>query len=120
VRYGPFGPQAGVTLVGIPYQTGVFVRLTQVLPNGVTDTSPIFGFQTSWCGYNFGGIIAPSVAVANAIASGGTSSTADFCATHACIPNFPAGRGFIVQCNDGTYSQSGGIQGACSGHGGVR
>ena len=66
-RYGSFGPQAGVTIVGIPYQTGVFVRLVQVLPNGVTDTSPTFAFQTSWCGYKFGDIIAPSVAAANAM-----------------------------------------------------
>jgi hypothetical protein len=81
-RYGPFGPQAGVTIVGIPYQTGVFVRLVQVLPGGLTDTSPTFAFQTSWCGYKFGDIIAPSVDAANAIISaratatpsGGTSS----------------------------------------------
>jgi hypothetical protein len=42
-----------------------------------------------------------------------------FCATHDCIPNFPNGNGYIVQCQDGTYSHSGGIQGACSWHGGV-
>jgi hypothetical protein len=35
------------------------------------------------------------------------------------IPNYDEGRGYRVQCNDGTYSQSGGIQGACSHHGGV-
>ena len=35
------------------------------------------------------------------------------------IPNYDNGRGFRVQCNDGTYSKSGGIQGACSHHGGV-
>jgi hypothetical protein len=68
-RYGPFGPQSGVTLVGLPYQTGVIVRVSQVLPNGTTDVSPAFGFQTSWCGYKFGDIIAPSVEAANAIAN---------------------------------------------------
>jgi hypothetical protein len=36
------------------------------------------------------------------------------------IPNYNNGRGYRVQCNDGMYSHSGGIQGACSGHGGVR
>ncbi len=36
------------------------------------------------------------------------------------IPNYPNGRGNRIQCADGMYSQSGGIQGACSGHGGVR
>jgi hypothetical protein len=42
-----------------------------------------------------------------------------FCATHSCIPNYPNGRGSTVQCADGSYSHSGGIQGACSHHGGV-
>lgn len=36
------------------------------------------------------------------------------------IPNYDEGRGYRVQCADGMYSKSGGIQGACSGHGGVR
>jgi hypothetical protein len=43
----------------------------------------------------------------------------DFCSTHDCIPNYPNGNGSTVQCSDGSYSQSGGIQGACSHHGGV-
>jgi hypothetical protein len=47
------------------------------------------------------------------------SPSPDFCATHNCIPNFPNGRGTVVQCADGSYSHSGGIQGACSHHGGV-
>jgi hypothetical protein len=45
--------------------------------------------------------------------------SADFCDTHDCIPNFDNGNGSIVQCSDGERSQSGGIQGACSQHGGV-
>jgi hypothetical protein len=53
------------------------------------------------------------------LSSGSTSSSAaSFCSTHDCIPNFPNGIGFIVQCADGTWSHSGGIQGACSDHGG--
>lgn len=36
------------------------------------------------------------------------------------IPSYDEGRGYRVQCADGMYSKSGGIQGACSGHGGVR
>ena len=35
------------------------------------------------------------------------------------IPNYENGRGYRVQCADGTYSHSGGIQGACSHHGGI-
>lgn len=42
----------------------------------------------------------------------------DFCTTHQCIPNFANGHGTAVQCNDGMWSDSGGIQGACSYHGG--
>jgi hypothetical protein len=41
-----------------------------------------------------------------------------FCDTHACIDNFDNGNGYIVQCADGMWSHSGGIQGACSWHGG--
>ena len=46
--------------------------------------------------------------------------SASFCDTHPCIDNFDEGNGYPVQCNDGMWSQSGGIQGACSYHGGVR
>jgi hypothetical protein len=52
----------------------------------------------------------------------GSSSHAtdtEFCATHSCIPNFPNGKGTIVQCVDGEWSHSGGLDGACSDHGGV-
>lgn len=43
---------------------------------------------------------------------------ADFCASHPCITNFPNGNGYVMQCNDGMYSRSGGIRGSCSRHGG--
>jgi hypothetical protein len=46
------------------------------------------------------------------------TSAADFCTTHTCIPNFPNGNGYIVQCADGEWSHSGGLSGACSDHGG--
>jgi hypothetical protein len=49
----------------------------------------------------------------------GTTRGADFCDAHACIPSFDQGNGSIVQCADGMWSHSGGIQGACSYHGGV-
>ena len=48
-----------------------------------------------------------------------TGGSGDFCDTHACIENFDNGTGYVVQCADGTYSHSGGIQGACSWHGGL-
>jgi hypothetical protein len=46
------------------------------------------------------------------------TSEAGFCDTHACIENFDNGGGYIVQCNDGMWSHSGGLPGACSYHGG--
>jgi len=52
--------------------------------------------------------------------AGSVPDSADFCATHNCIPNYENGNGSTVQCADGSYSHSGGIQGACSHHGGVR
>jgi hypothetical protein len=47
------------------------------------------------------------------------TDSGSFCDTHDCIPNYPNGNGSTVQCADGSYSHSGGIQGACSHHGGV-
>lgn len=35
-----------------------------------------------------------------------------------CINNFGNGTGYMVECNDGTYSMSGGKRGVCSYHGG--
>lgn len=53
-------------------------------------------------------------------AAGSSSHATDveFCNTHGCIPNFPNGNGYIVQCADGEWSHSGGLSGACSYHGG--
>lgn len=44
----------------------------------------------------------------------------DFCLYFYCISSFWSGNGYVVQCLDGEVSRSGGIQGACSYHGGVR
>jgi hypothetical protein len=43
---------------------------------------------------------------------------ADVCNYFECIPNFSNGHGYMVQCNDGTYSMSGGRPGTCSHHNG--
>jgi hypothetical protein len=45
-------------------------------------------------------------------------SSVGFCEIHDCIENFDNGTGTIALCADGMYSNSGGNQGACSGHGG--
>jgi len=43
---------------------------------------------------------------------------AAFCSYFSCIDNFPNGHGYVEECQDGMYSQSGGIRGSCSHHGG--
>jgi hypothetical protein len=42
------------------------------------------------------------------------------CSTHECIGEYEKEPGTVVECADGTYSHAGGIQGACSHHGGER
>lgn len=43
----------------------------------------------------------------------------DFCTYFNCIPSFWQNtNGYVDECNDGTYSHSGGVRGACSRHGG--
>jgi hypothetical protein len=49
------------------------------------------------------------------------SPPSNFCSVFNCIPNFwKSTTGYVDQCNDGTYSHSGGRQGACSYHGGEK
>jgi hypothetical protein len=66
------------------------------------------------------------IAIVGAFALAGCGNSASssggrgFCSTHDCIGNFDSGAGYIVQCADRTWSHSGGIQGACSYHGGER
>src|SRR5262249_14909510 len=45
-----------------------------------------------------------------------TSPPVDFCSYFSCIGNFWNGRGYVIECNHGMYSKSGGIQGSCSYH----
>jgi hypothetical protein len=42
----------------------------------------------------------------------------EFCEEDQCIGDFEGEGGYVVECNDGTYSHAGGISGACSDHGG--
>lgn len=46
------------------------------------------------------------------------SPNGGFCSDFNCISNFWHGNGFVNECNDGSYSKSGGIRGDCSHHGG--
>jgi hypothetical protein len=49
-----------------------------------------------------------------------TNPPYDFCRTFPCVDGFFKGDGYVVECNDGLYSATGGQPDACSGHGGVR
>lgn len=56
-------------------------------------------------------------------ASGGkliTQPNAAFCTSgyFHCISSFSKGKGYVVECQDGLYSKSGGKSGSCSKHGG--
>jgi hypothetical protein len=46
------------------------------------------------------------------------SPATDVCSYFNCIASFYNGTGYMAECNDGTYSMSGGHQGACSHHSG--
>lgn len=48
------------------------------------------------------------------------SPPADFCEHLECVDNFWAGTGYVVRCNDGAFSRTGGTSAACSGNDGVR
>jgi hypothetical protein len=41
-----------------------------------------------------------------------------FCSYFSCISSFWNGNGYVVECQDGMYSKSGGLSGSCSHHGG--
>lgn len=78
--------------------------ITQI---GAATTSSLCGAPANPYGYNLCGI-----------GSEVTSPPSDICNYFSCIDNFGNGNGYMVECNDGMYSMSGGIDGACSDHGG--
>ena len=60
-------------------------------------------------GYNFCGRGAPVRA-----------APSNLCSYFSCIPSsWNSTNGYVAQCADGMFSHSGGVRGACSGHGGV-
>ena len=69
--------------------------------------TPCPGINCNPWGYNF--------SLGNFI----NSPPSAFCTYFSCITNFFKGHGYVVECKDGDYSKSGGVQGACSTHGGV-
>jgi hypothetical protein len=78
-------------------------------PKPKPPTGPLCGAPSNPWGFNFcgrGGAIYPA------------NLPASVCDYFDCIPNFPNGIGYMVECKDGTYSMSGGRSGACSHHSG--
>jgi len=69
--------------------------------------------------YNAAAAAAGKGTAAETPGSSSHATDAQFCTTHSCIPAFPNGNGTIVQCVDGQWGHSGGLSGACSGHGGA-
>jgi hypothetical protein len=59
-----------------------------------------------------------STAYDDAACYGDGGDEGSFCESHDCIDSFDEGTGYIVQCNDGMWSHSGGRPGACSYHDG--
>jgi hypothetical protein len=48
-----------------------------------------------------------------------SSPDSNVCDYFDCVANFQSGRGYMVECGDGTYAMSEGRHGGCSDHGGV-
>ena len=60
----------------------------------------------------------PSSPETDEVGSSSHAGDAQFCSEHHCIGSFTTEGGTVVECVDETYSHAGGIQGACSHHGG--
>jgi hypothetical protein len=90
--------------------TGHAITSASVTRTGAPQSTSTCGAPTNPYGYNFCGV-----------GSHVTSPPTDICSYFiSCIDNFWNGRGYMVECKDGTYSMSGGIEDACSDHGGVK
>ncbi|MGW4944773.1 hypothetical protein ACWEOZ_24645 [Actinoplanes sp. NPDC004185] len=65
---------------------------------------------------------APQNSAGFTFCGGSLIRTPDFtaCEYFDCIPAFPDGKGYMMQCDDGMLSMSGGRPGSCSRHGGNR
>jgi hypothetical protein len=78
-------------------------------PNQLTGTpTPCPGANCNPWGYNF----TPGTLI--------YVPPATFCSYFSCIHTFTTGHGYVVECKDNMFSKSGGLQGACTFHGGVQ
>ena len=103
----PSPTQTRATPTPTVHPTVVTIKPTPIPPT----PTPCPGVNCNPWGYNFtpGNLI--------------YTPPSDFCAYFNCISSFyepdDPDNGYVVECSDGTYSQSGGERGACSYHGGV-
>jgi hypothetical protein len=96
-------PKPTPTAVAKPAPTAVPKPTPTSPPAAVT--AQLCGAPTNPYGYNFCG---RGTAI--------TSPDPGVCSYFNCIASFWKGHGYMTECNDGTYSMSGGISGACSSH----
>jgi hypothetical protein len=85
--------------------SGQAISSASITQSGASSTSSLCGAPANPYGYNLCGI-------GNKV----TTPPSDICAYFSCIENFGNGSGYMVECNDGMYSMSGGIDGVCSDH----
>lgn len=87
-------------------------------PEDSPSAAPTAGQHTSAAGGRCG---APANPFGLTLCSAGQlvhSPPAGVCHYFRCIGNFANGKGYMIECEDGTYSMSGGRGDVCSGHGG--
>lgn len=92
--------------------------LVQAPAAGYQFWTPLFGDVRRSLVVNDAQPALPATPAPSAAPQSAPTDSGSFCDTHACIANFDEGNGYIVQCADGMWSQSGGLSGACSYHGG--
>jgi hypothetical protein len=85
--------------------SGQAISSASIAQSGGSNASSLCGAPANPYGYNLCG-------TGNEI----TTPSSDICAYFKCIDNFGNGNGYMVECNDGMYSMSGGIDGVCSDH----
>jgi hypothetical protein len=88
--------------------TGQAITGASIIQVDIPPSASTCGAPANPYGYNFCGV--------GMYVYGPATGT---CQYFNCIDNFPDGHGYMVECNDGTFSMSGGIDGACSDHNGV-
>ncbi|MCX5069437.1 hypothetical protein OOJ91_26680 [Micromonospora lupini] len=91
-----------------PARTTATKRTSAPRPSPTATAGPRCGAPENPLGYDF---------------CGGTRvrrPAAEVCDWFECVPQFWAGRGYLVQCRDGAVSLTGGRAGACADHRGVR